>query len=212
MTTAGARGDGQGADSAEGSSPAAGEVFDEAIPSMKTRIASFLALLSAVSLALALVLLGFERAVQEPENYSRIEEGLYLGGDVGRPPPGVRAVVNLCEKPDPYRTEVEVWEPIPDAEPAPSVEWLRRMVGVIDTERKAGLPTYVHCRNGASRSGMVVTAYEMFKNHWTRDEALTFVRSKRPEVRPNPAFMARLAEWERVLKEESAGEQPGNRP
>jgi len=47
---------------------------------------------------------------------------------------------------------------------------------------------------------MVVTAYLMFKNNWTRDQALAFVRSRRPITRPNPAFMQLLNEWEQVLK------------
>ena len=31
-------------------------------------------------------------------------------------------------------------------------------------ERQAGRITYVHCRNGVSRSGFVVVAYVMYKN------------------------------------------------
>jgi Dual specificity phosphatase, catalytic domain len=148
---------------------------------------------------------------REEENYSLIEDGLYMGGDVDAPPPGTRAVLNLCEKDDPYRTEVYAWEAIPDAAPAPDLDWLRRQVDWVDARRRAGVPTFVHCRAGVSRSGMVVTAYEMAKNHWTRDEALAFVRSKRPLVRPNPAFMERLLEWEGVLKgEPSNGEPPGS--
>ena len=179
---------------------------------MKNRWLPFAAIMLAVSLAVSLSLLAFVCALEEPENYSLIEEGLYMGGDVQRRPPGVRAILNLCEKPDPYRAEVVLWEPIRDAEPAPDINWLRRMVDFIDAQRRAGVPTYVHCCNGVSRSGMVVTAYEMAKNHWGRDEALTFVRSRRPGVRPNPAFMDRLAEWERVLKTGREDVGPSNRP
>jgi protein-tyrosine phosphatase len=68
------------------------------------------------------------------------------------------------------------------------------MVQFIDEQQQAGRITYVHCRNGVSRSGFVVIAYEMHKNHWTRNQALEFVRKKRPDVRPNPAFMERLLE------------------
>jgi hypothetical protein len=141
---------------------------------------------------------------REEENYSRIEDGLYLGGDVASPPRGTGAVLNLCETADPYRCPVHIWEPIADSEPAPDIDWLRRMVAFIDDNRRAGVTVFVHCRNGVSRSGMVVVAYEMFKNRWGRDEALAFVRSKRPEVRPNPAFMRRLLEWEDVLKGRSS--------
>jgi hypothetical protein len=144
---------------------------------------------------------GLGRYCREEQDYSLIEDGLYMGADVERPPPGTGAVLNLCEDPDPYQRRVHVWEPIRDSAPAPDIDWLRRMVDFIDAQRRAGVTTFVHCRNGVSRSGMVVTAYLMFKNNWTRDEALAFVRSKRPIVRPNRAFMERLLEWEQVLKE-----------
>jgi protein-tyrosine phosphatase len=92
------------------------------------------------------------------------------------------------------------WEPIPDAEPAPNLDWLRRQVGFIEEQRQAGRAVFVHCRNGVSRSGMVVVAYLMAQHGWSRDEALTFVRSKRDVARPNPAFMRLLKEWERSPK------------
>lgn len=158
-----------------------------------------LAALVLAALAAWLVLLAVERSYRE-ENYSLVEEGLYAGGDVARPPPGTKVVLNLCDKDDPYRADVHVWEPIRDAAPAPSIDWLRRMVELIDDNRRAGRTTFVHCRNGASRSVMVVVAYVMFENGWSRAEALEFVRSKRPQARPNPAFVRLLAEWERVVK------------
>jgi hypothetical protein len=139
-------------------------------------------------------------------NYTLIEDGLYMGGDENAPPLGTTAVLNLCEKEDPYRTDIYLWEPIPDAAPAPNLDWLRRMVTFVDDNRRAGRTVFVHCRNGVSRSGMVVVAYEMYKHRWNRDQALEFVRSKREMARPNPAFMERLLEWERevkVMKEES---------
>jgi hypothetical protein len=163
-----------------------------------------LALVSLTCLAVCLVLLGVARYYQEPDNYSLIEPGLYMGGDVAKPPGGTHAVLNLCEKPDPYERPVHLWEPIRDAEPAPEVAWLRRMVEFVDTQRRKGRTTYVHCFNGVSRSGLVVVAYLMFAHDWTRDEALEFVRQKRPITRPNPAFMRLLLEWERFLHEKAS--------
>lgn len=145
-------------------------------------------------------LLGAGRIFESP-NYSLIEKGLYLGGFVDKPPPRTSAVLNLCELKNRYTVEVLRWEPVPDREPAPDLAWLRRMVDFLDEQKAAGRTTYVHCRNGASRSGMVVTAYYMSKKGWTRDETLKFLRTKRPEVRPNPAFMDRLLEWEKELRE-----------
>jgi hypothetical protein len=158
-----------------------------------------LSLLLAGFAVVWLALLWLERSYIDAENYSLIEDGLFMGGDVRQPPSGTKAVLNLCETEDGYRTDVYRWEAIPDTSPSPSLVWLREMVEFIDKQRQAGLVTYVHCRNGVSRSGMVITAYLMFKHHWSRDEALAFVRTKRSIVRPNPAFMDQLAEWEREL-------------
>jgi hypothetical protein len=157
--------------------------------------------LACLSVALGILLLVFFRLLQPEENYSRIEERLYLGGFVSSPPLGTRAVINLCEAEDPYRCDFHLWEPIADSDPAPDLDWLRRMVDVLDARQREGVTTYVHCRNGVSRSGMLVVAYEMRKNNWTRDEVLAFVRSKRPITRPNSAFMRRLLEWERAITE-----------
>jgi hypothetical protein len=129
-------------------------------------------------------------------NYSKVEDGLFIGGSVQEPPPGTRAVLNLCEQEDPYRCEIHQWNKIPDAAPAPSIDWLRQQVEFVDAQRRAGVPTYVHCAAGISRAGMVTTAYLMFKNNWGRDEALAFLRSKRPQVNPNSAFMELLQQWE----------------
>jgi hypothetical protein len=161
-----------------------------------------LLLLLAGCLGARLYLLFVERSYREEPNYSLIEDGLYMGGCVPEPPPGTTAVLNLCETEDRYRSAVHVWEPIRDAEPAPDLDWLRRMVAFVETQRRGGATVYVHCQAGASRSGMVVTAYEMAGKHWTREQALEFVRSKRPITRPNPAFMERLGEWEQALREQ----------
>jgi hypothetical protein len=158
--------------------------------------------LVVVSAALAVLAVHLTVAwlTQEPPNYAKIEDGLYLGGFVREPPPDTSAVLNLCETEDPYRVAVHRWEPIPDAEPAPTLDWLRQQVGFIAEQRGAGRTVFVHCRNGVSRSGMVVVAYLMARHGWPLDEALTFVRSKRDIVRPNPAFMRLLEEWEQTPK------------
>jgi hypothetical protein len=158
------------------------------------------AALAGTALAVVVVHIVVDRITREPPNYARVEDGLWLGGYVAEPPPGTRAVLNLCESEDPYRAESHRWEPIRDAEPVPSLDWLREQVRFIEAERAAGRTVYVHCRNGVSRSGMVVVAFYMARNGWSRDEAMEFVRSHRPELRPNPAFMQLLLEWESLLK------------
>jgi hypothetical protein len=142
-------------------------------------------------------------------NYSCVEDGLYLGGYLAQPPPGTRAVLNVCESKDPYEAEVHRWEPIHDAAPAPSLDWLRRQVEFIDAQHQAGRPVFVHCHAGISRSVMVVAAYLMARDGRTRDEALAFLRTLRPSVGPNPAFLELLREWEQSLKKPAGGAPPG---
>ncbi|HJZ91283.1 MAG TPA: dual specificity protein phosphatase [Gemmataceae bacterium] len=161
--------------------------------------------LAILVLVVGLAVYGVQQFTADPDDYARIEEGLYMGRAVSVPPWRTRAVLNLCEADDPYVCEVHLHDPIPDAEPAPSLEWLRAKVDWIAEQRRAGRKTFVHCLNGVSRSALVITAYLMAEYSWTRDEALAFMRSKRPIVRPNPAFMSLLAEWERALQPARTG-------
>jgi hypothetical protein len=127
--------------------------------------------------------------------FSRIEDNLYVGGVVKAPPAGTDAVVNLCEQKDRYKTSVHLWKPT-DGSKAPSIDWLREVVTFIEKQRREGKTVYVHCLSGMNRSGMVVTAYLMHEHNWSRDEALAFAQSKRPQIQPNPTMMHLLAEWE----------------
>jgi hypothetical protein len=136
------------------------------------------------------------------EPYTLIEEGLYVGGSVTEPPPGTRAVLNLCDRKDPYEVEACLTDVIADGYKSPGVDWLRRMVEFVDAQRTEGRTTYIHCNAGVSRSGLVITAYVMSRHHWGRDKALAYVRSKRPQIQPNSTFMQLLAELEAVLKEQ----------
>jgi len=141
-----------------------------------------------------------DRLSREPPNFTQIEDGLWIGGLVPEPPPGTQAVLNLCELDDTFRAEEYHWVPIPDTEPAPSLEWLREQVSFVESARDSSRVVFVHCRAGISRSGMVMTAYIMKREKWSRDQTLKYIRTKRPVVRPNPAFMQLLLEWERSLE------------
>jgi hypothetical protein len=162
----------------------------------------FPALAVFVLLLAGILLLRFYLDSREQENFTLIEPGLYMGGKLPKAPPGTDAVLNLCESDDGYRAGDYFWSPIPDTSPAPSLEWLEEKVNYVTDQRSQGKTVYVHCRAGVSRAGLVVVAYEMAKNHWTRDQALDFVRSQRPVTRPNPALMELLLEWEAKLGSE----------
>ncbi len=159
--------------------------------------------LLAVILLVGALIVGvraIERLTEAPD-YSQIEDGLYLGAYVDAPPPGTNAVLNLCEIEDPYTAEVHSWQPIKDAAPAPSLDWLRQQVDFIQHQRAERRPVYVHCWAGRSRGALVVTAFLMVRHDWTRNEALRFLQKKRPVVHPNPAFMKLLTEWEHSLSQ-----------
>jgi hypothetical protein len=72
------------------------------------------------------------------EPYSLVEDGLYVGRAVPEPPPGTRAVVNLCDAEDRYSVEATLWEPILDDNNAPDLDWLRRVVEFVADRRRAG--------------------------------------------------------------------------
>lgn len=145
----------------------------------------------------------YSRPYSLEHNYDFIEEGLYLGGSIKTPPPGTTAVVNLCGKADPYQVEVSHWAPVFEKGKEPSLDWLRQVVEFIDSYRRAGRTTYVHCLAGVNRSAAAVTAFLMYKHGWKRDEALKFVQAKRSIVQPNPVLMRLLAEWEQSLRDRS---------
>lgn len=168
---------------------------------MKTLRRSMLVLLVAGSLSAWFWLRWLEHAYDPP--YSLVEEGLYLGRAVTIPPPGTKAIVNVCGQQDRYQAETSLWSPILEGGEEPSLDWLRQTVKFIEVQRSAGRPTYVHCLAGMNRSGAVVTAYLMSKHNWGRDEALEFLQRKRAVVQPNPTLMRLLAQWETHLKEKS---------
>ncbi|MGA2500936.1 MAG: dual specificity protein phosphatase [Tepidisphaeraceae bacterium] len=73
------------------------------------------------------------------------------------------------------------------------------VVEFVHSCRCAGKALFVHCDAGVDRSAMVVIAYFMWQRHCARDEALEFVQRKRSVVRPSPAFMQLLDEWEAAI-------------
>jgi protein-tyrosine phosphatase len=170
--------------------------------------------LVAVTLALAVALALDWRADQPSyptNNYSVIEEGLYLGGLIAEAPLDTRAVLNVSETKDPYTVEVHRWRPIPDAAPAPGIDWLRDQVDFVDEQRRALRPVYVHCAAGISRGPMVMAAYLMARDSCSRDDALKRIRARRRIIGPNPAFMQLLLEWEETLKKGRSSKSQADR-
>jgi hypothetical protein len=159
---------------------------------MKIVLRALLATLIIGGIGAWLWLTWLESTYDQP--YCRVEDGLYIGSSVSEPPPGTKAVVNLCGREDPYSVEASLWEPVFEAGKEPNLEWLRRVVEFIAAQRKMNRIVYVHCAAGMNRSGAAVTAYLMQAHGWGRDKALAYLRDKRPQVQPNPLLMRLLAD------------------
>ena len=139
---------------------------------------------------------GWKSSSQE-RPFDRIEARLYLGEAVSKPPPGTRAVVNLCGLEDPYEVEARLWRPVLEVGLKPTLDWLGEVVDFIDDQRQSGRTVYVHCMAGVNRSAAAMAAYLMREHGWGRERALAFVSSKRPQVQLNPELVHLLDEWER---------------
>ncbi len=64
----------------------------------------------------------------------------------------------------------------------------------------AGRPVLINCAQGKSRSGTMATAFIMAKHKVGVDEALCFLRARRPLVEPNPAFVRFLRSFEAEIR------------
>lgn len=55
--------------------------------------------------------------------------------------------------------------------------------------------TLVCCGMGKSRSVTLVTAYLIKYRNMTSEEALEFIKNRRPQINPNPEFLNKLKSW-----------------
>ena len=62
-----------------------------------------------------------------------------------------------------------------------------------------GRCVYLHCLAGVSRTGLVLTAWQMNRARQGPATALQALREKRPCLQPNSGFLALLAQWEAKL-------------
>lgn len=138
------------------------------------------------------------------QNYSQIEDGIFLGGILSKPPVGVRVVLNVCETADPYKAEIHRWEPMNDLGPPPTLDWLKEQIEFIHQHRQTGKNIYIHCRAGVNRSVTVLAAYLMWRDELNKDDALNKIREKRPRANPYDVHKIYLSEWEARLKKEAS--------
>ncbi|CAD8067073.1 unnamed protein product [Paramecium primaurelia] len=69
----------------------------------------------------------------------------------------------------------------------------------IENALKSQQNVLIHCAAGISRSATLVLAYLMKTYQYTLEQALRFLKQKRPYVRPNPGFLLQLLDYENML-------------
>jgi protein-tyrosine phosphatase len=87
--------------------------------------------------------------------------------------------------------------PVRDSHHANIMQYFPQSNAAIESEVASGGNVLVHCDQGVSRSPTLVAAYLMWKNKWSRDQALSLVQSRRSVIRPNSGFMDQLLEWQK---------------
>jgi len=73
----------------------------------------------------------------------------------------------------------------------------------IDSAKNEKSSILVHCQAGLSRSPTIVIAYIMQTMSLSLDDSLTFVKERRPVIRPNAFFMSQLFNLEEKLEKNS---------
>lgn len=135
-----------------------------------------------------------ERPVQHGRTFE-IVPGLYQGCHLSRTlPPELKAVINLDDASAEYATDhLDEYHhfPIPDG-PDPGEKWIENVVATATRIRAAGLPLYIHCRAGISRSVFVTAALLMAEFGVDPKEAIHIINSKTDQADPAPAFVRRL--------------------
>jgi protein-tyrosine phosphatase len=76
---------------------------------------------------------------------------------------------------------------------------LFHIIRLMDSYISKGKQVLVNCYAGVSRSTTIVIAYLMYKNKMNLQDALTFVRQKRPIINPNYGFVCQLYNLEEEL-------------
>ena len=79
-----------------------------------------------------------------------------------------------------------------DKPDAPIEKFLSIVNCIIDEHLKRGKKILLHCHAGRSRSASLLAWYLMQSQNLTCDQALEFIKSKRPTVNPNAGFVSKL--------------------
>lgn len=144
--------------------------------------------------------------------HTRITEQIWCGGQLRSGDwerlyrEGVRADLSLqAEARDVFGAltpQAELWVPAADWH-MPTLDQLSLAAGFIHLAVQQGLQILVHCKEGIGRAPLTVACYLITRGMGT-EEAIQFVRARRPIVAPNPNQVAVVREFERQCRMRNA--------
>lgn len=113
---------------------------------------------------------------------------------------GIRADVSLEAKKidSPFGVDYYLWLPTKDHH-APTLQQLEIGVRFLQQLARHKIKCYVHCERGHGRAPTLVAAYLIAKG-MSVEEAIKFIKKKRPAVHPNPKQRRQLRKWARYAK------------
>eukprot|EP01121_Diplochlamys_sp_Union-15-3_P012441 TRINITY_DN3723_c0_g1_i1.p1 TRINITY_DN3723_c0_g1~~TRINITY_DN3723_c0_g1_i1.p1 ORF type:complete len:272 (+),score=41.93 TRINITY_DN3723_c0_g1_i1:23-817(+) len=77
---------------------------------------------------------------------------------------------------------------------------LKKAISIIDTAKSKKQKILVYCTNGYSRSAAVVIAWLMANNNMDKDQALAYVKQRRPKAQPSMGLWCSLGDVGKKLR------------
>ncbi len=140
-------------------------------------------------------------------DYNYIADGIYIGTnqccqthfEERLKAKGITADISLEEEriDAPFGVDFYLWLPVKDHTP-PKPDQLKFGVWALEKLTAMGKKVYVHCKNGHGRAPTMVAAYLIKKGQGV-DEAISFIKTKRPSIHLEEVQKQALQEWARTL-------------
>lgn len=140
-------------------------------------------------------------------DYDKITEYIYLGTniccEIGYSKEllnkNIVADISLEEKriDNPFGVDYFLWLPTKDHYP-PSLKQIELGVRTIDFFVKNNIKFYIHCKNGHGRAPTLIAAY-FIKQGKGVEEALEFIKSKRPSIHTWDSQIKALKKYKKLL-------------
>ncbi|MED3933343.1 dual specificity protein phosphatase family protein [Priestia megaterium] len=115
----------------------------------------------------------------------------------------ISAIINLQIKQDQppfdFSHRIMIWAPLTLSSP-PSLQWTMDMTNLISNLIDSGYSVLLHDTAGIQRLGFVITAFYMQRFSLGRDQALSVIRQRKPDINPPENYMNLLTQFEAYLQ------------